>query len=140
MPLPRSKDAREFYRSAWLRLDDATILFDQERTIGTVYLAGYAVECMLKALVLEAAPPPKRKAVRDSFRGARAHDFDWLRGLYRTFGGPPIPPEVARRFAAVGRWTTELRYRSKSVKIADAEKFLRAVEGILEWADGRLGP
>ena len=52
MGIPRDKDAKRFYRAAGQRLDDAAYLLDGARTTACVYLAGYCVECMLKALIV----------------------------------------------------------------------------------------
>jgi HEPN domain-containing protein len=56
MGLPHSRGARLFYRAALHRYDDAALLLEAGRTTGAVYLAGYTVECMLKALVLAGVP------------------------------------------------------------------------------------
>ena len=138
MALPRSNEAREFYRSAYERLEDARALFELKRFTGMIYLAGYAVECMLKALVMEAVRPRRRRDVRDSFRGAKAHDFNWLRGIYRQNGGADLPRLIVQRFSIVERWTIDLRYRSKAGKPAEALRFQQATADILAWIDGRL--
>lgn len=60
MGVPKSKHARLFYRCALHRRDEAKILRKADpRTTGAVYLAGYSVECILKALILAAAPQGK---------------------------------------------------------------------------------
>jgi len=55
MALPRSPEARLFYQAAKQRFEDALFLLAGRRT-AAVYLAGYAVECMLKTLILSRAP------------------------------------------------------------------------------------
>jgi HEPN domain-containing protein len=52
MGLPNSKAARQFWRSSKQRFDDAELLLKAGHTTGAVYLAGYGVECMLKALLV----------------------------------------------------------------------------------------
>lgn len=52
MPIPRSTNARLFYRAAKERLEDAELLLSLNRTTAAVYLAGYGVECMIKSLIL----------------------------------------------------------------------------------------
>jgi len=138
MALPRALEARPFYQSAWQRLEDARYLLDVKRTTGAIYLAGYAVECMLKALVLAATPPGRRRAVVDSFRGAKAHDFEWLRALYLRAGGAPLTPAVVRAFGVVNRWSTVLRYQARAAKWAEAQLFFGAVHQITDWADARM--
>jgi hypothetical protein len=138
MSLPQALEARPFYQSAYQRLEDAQYLLAARRTTGAVYLAGYTVECILKALTLSAVPRGRRAAVLKSFRGVKAHDFDWLKASYSRCGGTPPPAEIHREFAVVDRWTTVLRYQAGSVPMTPAKRFLGAVERILEWANGRL--
>ena len=52
MAIPASIEARLYYRCAFQRHEDAQILLRADHTTGAVYLAGYGVECILKALVL----------------------------------------------------------------------------------------
>jgi len=81
MAIPASIEARLYYRCAFQRHEDAQILLRADHTTGAVYLAGYGIECMLKALVLSAVAPAARTEMLNSFRGARAHDYEWLRTL-----------------------------------------------------------
>src|SRR5262249_37936875 len=74
MGLLRAAEAGVYYRAAWHRFDDANLLLEAGRTTGAVYLAGYTVECMLKALVLASAAPRLRAALRKEFHGQRAHN------------------------------------------------------------------
>ena len=61
MALPKDPDARLYYRSAFQWLDDAEfVLKTGKRTRAAVYLGGYTVECLLKALVLSAVSRKKR--------------------------------------------------------------------------------
>lgn len=139
MGLPAAQEARPFYRAGKQRFEDARLLLDKaERTTGAIYLAGYGVECLLKALVLSVVPASKRGETVADFRGARAHDFDWLKARYFQNGGTPFPSEVSKAFALVNTWDTEWRYRSGMASRRDAEAFLRAAEQIIMWADRRL--
>jgi hypothetical protein len=138
MAVPSAPEARLFYRSANQRLEDGLFLLEGDRTTAAMYLSGYAVECILKALILAAISKAERAAVLASYRGAKAHDFGWLKGQYFKCGAPPFPPLIARNFALVNTWTTELRYNPGTVKRRQAQAFLKAAEIILHWADGRL--
>ena len=138
MALPRATEARRFYQSAWQRYEDAAFLLDAERTTGAVYLAGYAVECSMKALILSILPTKRRQEMVASFRGSRAHIFDWLKGQYLHGGGQPFPPRIAKSFSAVNTSDTELRYQPGTLRPRDAEQFLADVGNLIRWADGRL--
>jgi hypothetical protein len=93
---------------------------------------------MLKALIISAVPRGDTTALLETFRGNRAHDYEWLRYQYRVNGGARFPREVNRVFTLVNDWSTELRYTPRTLKGAEAEAFLAAAEAIITWADGRL--
>jgi len=139
MAVPDSIEARLFYRCAFQRHEDSQVLFLRgDRTTGAVYLAGYGVECMLKALILAALAPAPRAEMLQSFRGARTHDYEWLRTQYLENGGARFPREVNAAFTLVNDWSTDLRYLPRTLKADEAEGFLSAAASILRWADGRL--
>jgi hypothetical protein len=119
-------------------LNDAKFILERgKRTRSAVYLAGYTVECMLKAMILSSVPPKKSLAISAS-RELHTHDFDKLKALYLIHGGPPFPKDVVRDFLTLTAWDTELRYRPSNPKYPQAARFLQAVERIAIWADGRL--
>ncbi|MBW3540058.1 MAG: HEPN domain-containing protein [Planctomycetes bacterium] len=139
MGLPKVSEARPFYRAGKQRFEDARLLLDKAgRTTGAIYLAGYGIECLLKALVLSVVPAHERAAMVADFRGARAHNYDWLRSRYFGFGGSPFPREIAKSFALLNTWDTEWRYRSGTAPVRQAERFLQTAEQFIVWADGRL--
>ena len=141
MGIPRDKDAKRYYRAAGQRLEDATFLLDAARTTAAVYLAGYCVECMWKALIITQVGKDKEE-VLDLFRGAGAHNYDWLRSLYvDKYGGKPPPKkdkDLVNAFVIVGSWRTDLRYDPGTMPEDDADAFLDAVRRIRSWADERL--
>jgi hypothetical protein len=92
----------------------------------------------LKALVLMAVPTTHRTDALRSFRGPKAHEYEWLRSLYLTNGGARFPREITQHFTLVNDWSTDLRYTPRSVREDEAEAFLAAAVAIIRWADGRL--
>jgi hypothetical protein len=139
MAVPGSVEARLFYRCAFQRYEDAQILFLRgDRTTGAVYLAGYAIECILKALALSALAPAKQTELLQSFRGSRAHNYEWLRTQYLQSGGARFPRDVNAAFTLVNDWSTDLRYLPRTLKSDEADGFLTAAKTILKWADERL--
>ena len=138
MAMPSSAPARRFYRAAKQRFDDALLLLEMERTTAAIYLAGYSVECMLKALILSAVPQAQEAELLGMFRGARAHDYEWLLHLYVEKGGARMPPSVVPHFARVNSWSTDMRYASGTIAAHEAKAFLDAAIEIMTWADGRL--
>jgi HEPN domain-containing protein len=139
MALPKSREARIYYRAAIERFGDARFLLEEGgRTTTAVYLAGYSVECMLKALILSMLTGADRARILESFKGSRAHDFQWLRRTYFKKGGPSLPREIAHCFIIVGSWSTALRYQPGMTRRKIAVEFLEAAEKIIRWADGRM--
>jgi len=138
MALPKAPEARRFWQAAKQRLRDAEILLEQVRTTGAVYLAGYAVECVLKALLLNATSKHRRKELEKSFRTAKAHNYDWLIDRYRRAGGPSFPLNISRHLSFTNTWTTSLRYQAASLSNKTAVPFLEATRQILGWVEGRF--
>ena len=138
MAIPTSHEARLYYRCAFQRHEDAQILLHADHTTGAVYLAGYAVECTLKALILSAMTPHDRDVMLRSFRGAKAHDYEWLRDRYLFNGGARFPRHVTEAFTLVNDWSTDLRYLPRTLKDEEASDYLSSAAIIMQWADGRL--
>jgi hypothetical protein len=138
MGLPQASEARIYYRAGKQRFDDSQILLREQRTTGAVYLAGYTVECLLKALVLASVAPRLRNQLLGEFRGSRAHNVEWLGALYRHHVGVAIPRVVTRHLARVASWSTDLRYATGSLKSKEADEFMDSVVAVATWADGRM--
>ena len=70
-------------------MDDARFLLEKgQRTNAAVYLAGYSVECILKALLIDSLPNKKQEGIISEFRKqGHGHNFDWLKHEYRKAGG-----------------------------------------------------
>jgi hypothetical protein len=138
MSLPASPIPRRFYRVAFQRLEEAEVLSKAGYHIGAVYLAGYAVECMLKTLILNATPEQNHEEVEMEFRGQRAHQYEWLRYRYAQTNAPGLPPETNASLVFVSTWETSLRYKPGMGDPKDADRFLAEVTSILQWGDGRI--
>jgi HEPN domain-containing protein len=136
--LPKTPEARRFYRAAKQRFADAELLLEAGRTTGAVYLAGYTVECMLKALVLDRVAPGLRQQLLAELHGKKAHDIEWLRGLYRQHVRTDIARDVARHLTRVATWSVDLRYLAVLLKQQEADGFFESVVAIVKWADGRM--
>lgn len=134
MSSPRSKDFRLYDRCATERLKDARKLLENDRATGAVYLAGYAVECILKALLLSAVPERRHDQVVETFRGRRGHDYEWLRNECIEQGGIHFSPKVNHGLFLVDAWSTDLRYSPGTEDTDGAREFLNATAMIVEWA------
>jgi HEPN domain len=136
--LPKSNEARIFYRCAKQRFEEAKVLDENSYGTGAMYLAGYGVECILKALILDSLAAKPKAEILKEFRGQRAHNFDWLRNQYRNAGGPPFPRQITEAFLLVTDWSTDLRYMAGVRDPDDVAAFLSATEAIIKWADERF--
>jgi HEPN domain-containing protein len=105
-------------------LTDARFLFKHGRWHGAVYLAGYAVECKLKAAVCQYLGV---EALPESFR---THD---IRFLIRSAGlaeAVDNDETVRTQFSRIdGMWRTEIRYAGKPYGKQEAENFRRQCVG-----------
>lgn len=136
MAVPRDPVAKKYYRAAVQQLDDArVVLAVTERTTAAVYLAGYCVECLLKALVLTQTPPGQREAVQQQLL---THNFELLLAMYLARGGATVPKSVRADLSVVGTWQPRLRYDPGTIPAPEATTFLSAVGRFSEWAFGRL--
>lgn len=103
---------QEFRELAEARLLDARALFDAGRYDAAYYLAGYAVECSLKAcisrLTREFDFPPKAKKVTDYY----SHDLEKLLGIAGLAEFKVALEQdgiLARNWNFVTRWSEESR-------------------------------
>lgn len=131
------KEPRRFLRAADMRLHEARFLLEHDYTTAAVYLAGYAVECMLKTLILANEPAARHTQTMKSFRGVHGHTFRWLReelGRRRV----NLPATIIKVLTRVNVWSTNLRYDPSVIERADAEEFVAAVDEIVVWMRERL--
>jgi len=111
------------------RLQEARSLLENKHYSASVYLAGYAVECFLKAAICKAIDSEKMPATFMS------HDLDALllyTGLKRSMQNEK---KVYDNFLKIqGIWkiegTPSLRYKDPSIyKERDAQSFLDLIDG-----------
>lgn len=132
-----AKEPRRLLRAAEQRLEEAQFLLQHDYTTASVYLGGYAVECVLKALILASEPEARHAETMKSFLGGRGHDFGWLQNQLRQ-RRITLPATIVTSLTRVGNWTTDLRYDPIIYPRRDAETFLIVAEEIVRWTHGRL--
>lgn len=123
------------------RLETALFLFDQSTHYrDAVYLAGYSVECALKALILQRTPRRSFKAMYEKLtQGKKAHDFEFLKGiLQRAPVNFVIPVDTAEWLLRVNSWSTDLRYEVGLSPYDEARDFIEATQQICEWVERNL--
>ncbi len=138
------------------RFGDAQCLLDsgnQQRANGAIYMAGFVLECLLKALLLERHPnlsgpvDPARlsSSDREVLNLLYSHSLDemivYLPELKRKLEGirTKTGRSVWHEFAAIcEEWTVYARYATKSAKLEHAEGYLATVKEVKKWLKGLL--
>ncbi len=136
---------------AALRMDDARWLLKSghnARMNGAMYMGGFVIECLLKALLLERHPnlqvavdPALLSAPdRDVHRLLYSHDLDEMLAFL---------PEVRVRLESVANakghspwrsfnalcaeWSVHARYSTSQAAPAEARRFLNTIHEVKEW-------
>jgi len=104
----------DFRWLAGTRIREARALLEQGLFDGAYYLAGYAVECALKARIVQKfrrSELPDRTLVNDMYK----HDLEKLLGLADLkgeFERARSDTEFALNWSAVKNWRSEARYEA----------------------------
>jgi HEPN domain-containing protein len=131
-------EPRRFLRAGAHRLEEAQFLLgNSDYTTAAVYLAGYAVECTFKAVILASEPRGRHAATIQTFRRTQGHNFEWLHEQLEK-RRVHLPANMTKELAKINGWTTSLRYDPVTYKRSDAEQFVLSVENLLEWLRARL--
>ena len=120
-----------FQRLANIRLRDSEVLLRNRRFAAAYYLAGYAVECALKACMA-------KKTRRHDFPDRGAAQF-YTHNLPRLLEHSGLDvdedPALQQSWTAVKDWSEEVRYRE--VSEAEARDIYAAACFVLAWIKGR---
>jgi HEPN domain len=128
---------RDFRALAESRAEDARILLRSRRPLAAYYLAGYAVECALKACIAKQRKrfqfPPKRGNVEKMY----GHDLDTLldvAGLETQLKKEiATNPAFAANWNTVREWTAESRYRTSGLNGKVIYTAVTGPNGVLPW-------
>jgi hypothetical protein len=127
---------------AEVRVKEAEALLAAGLWDGAYYLAGYAVECGLKACIAKLTKaedfPPKEKIVRDYYSHELGKLLD-IAGLTSEVKSvqrnPPMKPNVAVKWQVIEGWSEQSRYERTVQK--KAEVLIAAItdptDGVLPW-------
>lgn len=133
----------DFQELAQVRIEETQILLDQGKSDGAYYLAGYAVECALKACICKLAKeydlPPKAKVINDYY----SHVIEALvrvAGLsLRRDADAAADKELEGNWLTVKDWSEETRYVRKTHE--EARDLIAAIidadHGVLPWIQQR---
>ena len=133
-----------FQQLAKLRLEEAKALFQSGQSSGAYYLAGYCLECALKAIIarqFRADEIPDRNLVNKIY----THDLsDLLRlaGLESQLDAArQANSEIDRRWSIAKNWTEQARYSiwttEQAAAIIDAVVGDGPDGGLFQWLNAR---
>ena len=130
----------DFQKLAEMRIDDAKILLDQGKWSAAYYLAGYAVECGLKACIIASLKKSDNWPEPGFSNKCYTHDFNQLLNLA---GLKDIQEAEAKADPAFDKfwsfakdWNEESRYEYATTEY-DAKEMYQAIadpaHGVLQW-------
>ena len=134
--MPRT--SRDFQRVAAQRLTTAEFLLENgSYNLDAKYLAGYTVECALKALILYLTPRAKQaEMLKKITSGRKMHDYEILGGELKM-RGQPIPLALVTKFRRY-KWSTDLRYEAGTLPRGETRGFLKTAKAVYNWVKGQL--
>ena len=161
--MPFRDTIKDYRRSAMRRLEDATELLEpptynsqrsdvlQRHLRGAMYLAGYAVECLLKAYLIQQLNSQTLAAAMDAINLQRKQEKrDPIENIARTAAGHQIfyllrltdlqgrPGYDIRLWGHVGQWRSAWRYETDFVQRQEATDFIDAVQSVVDWLSPKI--
>ena len=132
-----SEAADMHLRASEVLLKECGTLAESELAHEAVYLAGYAVECILKARWLSAIRPKRHRRALQKLKKSVGHDFRKIVDLLAQLQKPvSIPQHVARGIRHVAAsWKIEMRYSGYPISIAKAAIVLSKAKEIIRWCE-----
>ncbi len=128
---------RDFQRLAELRAEEARILVRNRKQQGAYYLAGYAVECALKACIAKQTRKHEFPPDRDYAREIYTHNLSKLlqqAGLEMQLQNEmKASPTLANNWNVVKTWSEDARYKVSGLKGNDMYLALSGPNGVLTW-------
>lgn len=126
------------------RLDDARALLDAGRWRGAMYLAGYAVECLLKVKLMrmygcrnlnELENVLRERELLTGHETIFTHRLETLFKLTRSSERLRSNPGIWKRFGTLNRWMPAWRYTADLSDSANAKDFVQSVEQVVHWIE-----
>jgi HEPN domain-containing protein len=128
---------RDFKALADMRADEAHVLLREGKMEGAYYLAGYAIECALKACIAKKTKKyqfPPDKAFTEKAYSHRLSELIKLAGLEEELDKAiRVSATFATSWSTVSDWTEQSRYNTSGL---DGRSMYNAVvgkDGVLPW-------
>jgi HEPN domain-containing protein len=129
--------SHDFLRVAAQRLTTAEFLLEHRYNLDAMYLAGYTVECALKALILEATPEADRNDILMRISSGKHMHYPEALGSLLKDRGYPIPLELVKRLRRFG-WSTNLRYEAGRTNTGETRAFLKTAKSVYDWVKEQI--
>ena len=128
---------KDFKVLADLRADEARILLSNGKPQGAYYLAGYAVECALKACIAKKMKrsqfPPGIEYARQAY-SHKLQELAKLAGLDSQLDkDTKLNQAFATNWNTVKDWTERSRYQSGGLNGKDMYNAVMGKDGVLPW-------
>ena len=129
------------------RLEDARVLLSASRWRGAMYIAGYAVECLLKTKMMpiygcqnlrELDDVLRQRSILPVHRTVFTHQLEDLLKLTPGYNRLKQNRDIWHMFHAVNLWTPQWRYTTKQTTRQEAVRFLTFIENVMHWIDPNI--
>jgi hypothetical protein len=130
--------SRDFLKVALQRLTVAEAVCEiLGFNLDAQYLGGYAVECSLKALILEKTPSAERpEMLKKISSGAPMHRPEVLLGKLKEYS-VTLTADLARKMRRFD-WTTDLRYEVGRRDTGETRALLRTAKAVYDWVEEQI--
>jgi HEPN domain-containing protein len=132
---------------AFHRREDAQRLYESKRWRGAMYLAGYSVECLFKAKLMqlfgcqhlrELEEELQRRGILAVGSSIYTHQLELLLRLTHRIDAARRDQTLWKQFAMVNLWLPAWRYNPDLSSQTDAEDFLQAVDALCRWIESNV--
>lgn len=129
------------------RMEDARVLLKGSRWRGAMYIAGYAVECLLKTKLMQIYDCNNLRELDEVLQRRFAlpagstiftHQLETLFKLTPSYHRLQQNQNILSLFNVVNRWAPKWRYVSKQTTGDEAAFFMDAVEKVVHWINNNI--
>ena len=129
------------------RLADAKTLLNASRWRGAMYMAGYAVECLLKTKLMqiydcnnlgELEDLLRQRSILPAHRTVFTHQLEDLLRLTPGYNRLSQDRNFWHMFQVINLWSPQWRYATKQTTYQEATRFLTFLENVMHWIDTNL--
>jgi HEPN domain-containing protein len=134
---PSRKTRKDFQRLAELRAKEAATLAKTGSQQGAYYLAGFAIECALKACIAKKTRRHDFPADKDYAGKVYTHNLEQLLKLAHldTQLNEDVEnrPQLAVNWDVVRRWNVDSRYETSKLSGREMILATNSADGVLQW-------